>query len=113
MSRKRQRLPRFCGSIYESAFNEAYPDGGNTCGILGSELLSVQTCHSGIEQFKENVANTLAENFRPIGYVCVSVGGVQLMLFIMALLQICWCCGASDPVDDWDDDYDEYGRVAY
>ena len=23
------------------------------------------------------------------------------------------CCGKSDPVEDWDDDYDEYGQVAY
>merc|ERR1711871_255845 len=110
--------PDYEGSIYESPCNEAYPCDApeaiaETCGILGSNLLSVQTCHSGIDQFKENVANALAENFKPIGYVCVSVGAVQLMLFIMALLQICWCCGASDPVDDWDDDYDEYGRVAY
>jgi hypothetical protein len=110
--------PDYEGSLYESPCNENYPCDApeaiaETCGILGSNLLSVDTCHSGIDEFKLNVANAVAENFKPIGYVCLVVGGIQLMLFIMAVLQICWCCGESDPVDDWDDDYDEYGRVAY
>jgi hypothetical protein len=110
--------PDYQGSLYVSPCNNTYPCDApeaivETCGALGTNLLSVDTCHAGIDQFKTNVATALGDNFKPIGYVCLAVGGVQLMLFIMAVLQICWCCGESDPVDDWDDDYDEYGRVAY
>ena len=87
------------------------------CESIDGEVLNVKTCNAGIDDFKVNVAHWLSERIKPIGYVCVVVGGLQFVLFIFAVLQICWCCGASDPVDDWDSDddeyYDEYGRIVY
>lgn len=85
------------------------------CSSIDGSVLNVDTCNAGIDQFKQNAATYLSENIKPIAYVCLGVGGLQLILFIFSLLQICWCCGKSDPVEDWDDDeyYDDYGRVVY
>lgn len=84
------------------------------CDALDGSLLNTAACNEGIEKFKANVAVYLSDNIKPLGYVCVCVGGLQLILFIFSVLQICWCCGKSDPVEDWDDeDYDEYGRIVY
>ena len=114
--------PDYQGNLYQSSCDNDFPCDApeaisDACNALGEHLLSVATCHSGINKFQSNVADALAEHFRPIGYVAIAVGSTQLALFIMAILQICWCCGESDPVDDWnddwDDDYDEYGRVVY
>jgi hypothetical protein len=112
-------MPDVGGSLYEGDDCTDYPcetgmeSVNEVCGALGSNLLSAETCHAGIDTFKANVAEAINENIKPIGYVCVCVGSVQLILFVFAMLQICWCCGKSDPVEDWDDDYDEYGQVAY
>ena len=85
------------------------------CDVLDGNILNTNSCNDGIDKFKSNVAVYLSDNVKPLGYVCVGVGGLQLILFIFSILQICWCCGKSDPVEDWDDDedYDEYGRIAY
>jgi hypothetical protein len=87
------------------------------CDSIDSSVLNVETCNEGIESFRKNVANFLSENIKPIGYIFTAVGGLQFILFIFAVLQICWCCGESDPVGDWDSDddeyYDEYGQIVY
>lgn len=79
------------------------------CGALDSSVLSVEQCHSGIDSFQEAVANLIQENMRPIAYAACIVGGLQLILFICTVLQICWCCGKSDEPDaDWYDEDDDY-----
>ena len=85
------------------------------CDSIDGSVLNQKSCNEGIDSFKANTATYLSANIKPIGYVCLGVGGLQLILFIFSVLQICWCCGKSDPVEDWDDDeyYDDYGRVVY
>jgi tetrahydromethanopterin S-methyltransferase subunit C len=87
------------------------------CSSIDDSVLNTEACNAGIETFRTNVAYWLSENIKPIAYVCMGVGGLQFILFIFAVLQICWCCGKSDPVEDWDSEddeyYDEYGRIVY
>lgn len=84
------------------------------CKALGSRVLSKEQCYKGIDEFRSQVSTLIMNNLRPIGIACCVIGGLQLILFIFAILQICWCCGKSDDPDEgwYDDDYeDDYYRT--
>ena len=46
------------------------------------------------------------ERLEPIALAACIIGGVQFLLLISALMNIFWCCGKSDKVQD-DADYDD------
>ena len=56
--------------------------------------------------FKKAVAETIQERLEPIALAACIIGGVQFLLLISALMNIFWCCGKSDKVQD-DADYDD------
>lgn len=79
------------------------------CSTLEDEdALDAGTCQEGIGAFKKKVGILLHSNIMPIAYICIGVGGLQFLLLLLAITNICWCCGKSEPkIEDesWDEDY--------
>ena len=74
------------------------------CTLVGKALHSQSQCTSYTE-FRAEVAQMLADNLRPIALGALIIGGLQFLMLIAALLNIFWCCGKSNKVQD--DDYDD------
>jgi uncharacterized membrane protein len=80
------------------------------CNLVGKALHSPAQCAS-YTNFRAEVAQMLADNLRPIAMGALIIGGLQFLMLIAALLNIFWCCGKSNKVQDDDEDY--YDDVYY
>jgi hypothetical protein len=93
--------------------NKKFKGAARSCSRL-KPVLSKETCTKGSYAFRQAVGKWINNKVRPFAIAIVTLFGMILTAWILAFLEIFWCCGPGDEEDEEDDDYgDDDGTKIY